>query len=431
MKKTFTLFSLLLVSLVLNAQNVNIPDAIFKNALLKYHNIDTNNDKEIQITEAENYTGGFNITSLGIKSVSGIEAFKNITFLACQVNLIPSMDLSQNKKLTYISCYNNRLVSLTLPQTTSLTSLEASTNLITTLDLSFVPNLRTLRVDLNYLTALDISQNHLLETLDCNNNQLIALNSSPNSALKMLSCFTNQLPALNVAHFPALQFLNCGVNNLTALDLTANTNLYSLSCTQNQLTNLNVDTNVLLEYLDFRNNFIEAITVTQLPMLTTLACSQNKMKALDVSQNTKLTLLVCEDNSLTKLNMKNTNNHNVTYYDSRNNPDLTCIMVDNADFSTANWLNKDNTANFSEDCLYMNVTQETAAKLKLFPNPVKQKFTVQLNGEITAIEIYAQSGQLVKKGNSKTVDISSLPKGIYHVKVKTPTGTHSKNIIKE
>lgn len=431
MKNNFIFFSLLLFSAIFSAQIVNIPDPIFKNSLLKYHNIDTNKDNEIQVSEAENYTGGILITSLGIKNTTGLEAFKNITSLTCQVNLITSLDLSQNKKLNFISCYNNKLTALILPQSMSLTSVEAQTNFLPTLDISVAPNLQRLNVDSNLLTTLDISQNTFLKKLSCNFNQLTTLNSSTNNALEMLECGSNKLTDLQMTSFPALQFLNCSSNKIASLNLATNTNLYSLLCVDNQLTHLDVANNILLEYLDFRTNFIEAISVAHLSFLETLAGSQNKIKILDVSQNAKLAVLDCANNNLTKLNIKNTNNHNVTFYDSRNNPDLNCIMVDHAEYSIGSWLNKDNFANFNEDCSYMNVSELNESYLQIFPNPVKQNFTVRINEKIKEIEIYGQNGQLLKKGNSNVVDVSTLAKGIYIVKVKTDKKTYTKSIIKE
>ncbi|HLA56303.1 MAG TPA: hypothetical protein VK623_09395 [Flavobacterium sp.] len=78
MKKFYILVGISLFSFSVNAQIVTIPDANFKNALVNYlcvafgeqdaHDADTNNDGEIQLSEAlavENLTlDGYNIASL-------------------------------------------------------------------------------------------------------------------------------------------------------------------------------------------------------------------------------------------------------------------------------------------------------------------------------------------------------------------------------
>jgi len=71
---------------------------------------------------------------------------------------------------------------------------------------------------------------------------------------------------------------------------------------------------------------------------------------LDFSTNTAFQKLNCVYNLLTSLNVKNGNNVNFTGFDARNNPNLTCIQVDNVPWSKTNWTNKDATARYSTDC---------------------------------------------------------------------------------
>ena len=47
-------------------QNVTIPDANFKAALVANASINTNMDTEIQISEAAAFTGGINVSNSGI-----------------------------------------------------------------------------------------------------------------------------------------------------------------------------------------------------------------------------------------------------------------------------------------------------------------------------------------------------------------------------
>ena len=64
---------------IINAQNVNIPDANFKSYLLANSGINTNSDSEISIAEAQAFTGELLINGLSISDLTGIEAFVNIT----------------------------------------------------------------------------------------------------------------------------------------------------------------------------------------------------------------------------------------------------------------------------------------------------------------------------------------------------------------
>src|SRR5690554_1878298 len=57
---------------------VYIPDAIFKNYLLNNEAINTNGDDEIQITEAQSFTGEILVFRMGITDLTGIEAFTSL-----------------------------------------------------------------------------------------------------------------------------------------------------------------------------------------------------------------------------------------------------------------------------------------------------------------------------------------------------------------
>lgn len=72
--------------------------------------------------------------------------------------------------------------------------------------------------------------------------------------------------------------------------------------------------------------------------------------------------------------------------------------------------------------------------VKVYPNPVENQLFVEAE-EIVAMEIFDQQGSLSKsfsfeKCNKVEVDISSLPVGIYLLKVSTTLGTASRKLIK-
>jgi len=69
-----------------NAQIVNIPDQNFKNYLLANAAINTNGDSEIQLSEAQAFTGEIICNNKGIADLTGIEAFVNLTTLHCYNN---------------------------------------------------------------------------------------------------------------------------------------------------------------------------------------------------------------------------------------------------------------------------------------------------------------------------------------------------------
>ena len=117
----------------------------------------------------------------------------------------------------------------------------------------------------------------------------------------------------------------CNQNQLTSLDLSNNNALTLLICNQNQLTSL-----------DLSNN----------NALTGLICNQNQLTSLDVSNNNALTGLICNDNQLISLDVRNGNNIIIGTFDTTNNPNLTCIYVDDASYSTTNWTDIDPASTF-------------------------------------------------------------------------------------
>lgn len=195
-----------------------------------------------------------------------------------------------------------------------------------------------------------------------------------------ISCGSLSISDLTgIEAFTALTDLRCPSNSLTSLDLTQNTELTYLVCYDNNLETIDVSKNTVLGGFSCHTNLITALDVSKNTSLTFLCCSNNILTKLDVSKNTALNNLICHTNSLNQLNMANGNNINFTQFPADNNPDLLCIQVDDANWSTTNWSNKvDSIASFSEDCKY-NVgikKEESTISLSIYPNPAQTQITI-------------------------------------------------------
>jgi Leucine-rich repeat (LRR) protein len=79
--------------------------------LLISRGIDVNEDGKISYDEAE-AVHILNISYESLKDVSGIQAFKNVDTLICDMNLLTTLDVSNMKNLVYLNCYMNNLTSL-------------------------------------------------------------------------------------------------------------------------------------------------------------------------------------------------------------------------------------------------------------------------------------------------------------------------------
>ena len=160
--------------------------------------------------------------------------------------------------------------------------------------------------------------------------------------------------------------------------------------------------------------------------LQNLNCSNNQLTGLDVSNNTALIWLDCSDNQLISLDIRNGNNTAFTFFNAINNPDLSCIFVDDPVWATANWTNIDGTVHFvanQAECDSLDfVDIVLKSSLKIYPNPVKNQLNIQseINREMQ-IELYSLTGQsLLHKDTVNgrcTVDLTTLPTAMYIIKI--------------
>jgi Leucine-rich repeat (LRR) protein len=349
--KTILLINTLIFAVNINAQIVNIPDNNFKNYLTGLP-LNSNNDGEIQVSEASAFNGAINCGGRNIFNLTGIEAFTSITYLYCGTNPLTSLDVSQNTALTELYCIGNQLTSLDISKNTALTVLECNHNQLISLDVSKNTALTQLNCSHNQLKSLDVSKNTALTDLYCIQNQLTSLDVSQNTALSGLDCGDNKLISLDVSQNTALSGgLGCSHNQLISLDVSQNTALFYLDCGDNQLTSLDVSQNTALTELYCYGNQLTSLDVSQNTALTDLYCSNNQLTSLDVSQNTALTDLYCYENLLQCLNVKNGNNSNLVAFNAIYNTSLNCIEVDDAAWSTSNWKNGyDSGTSFSTNC---------------------------------------------------------------------------------
>jgi len=155
-----------------------------------------------------------------------------------------------------------------------------------------------------------------------------------------------------------IEYLNVSSKNIKSLDgIEAFVNLKRLDCYDNELTSLDVSKNKKLEVLYCYDNQLTKLDLTKNKNLKKVGCRGNHLTSLDLSQNSNLEVLYCYENRLTSLNIKNGNNANMTAMSSYNNPNLSCIKVDNEglNFPDCNksdysgWC-KDDTTSYSKDC---------------------------------------------------------------------------------
>ena len=256
-----------------------------------------------------------------------------------------------------------------------------------------------------------------IERLSFSDNSVSELDITQNQNLLWLECPFNLLTSLDVSQNPNLLFLWCSFNDLTNLDVSNNLNLRSLSCSSNQFTSLDVSNN---------------------EMLYAISCIYSQLSNLDVSQNPNLELLRCYgSNLLMSLNIKNGNNDIIETMLAFDNPNLTCILVDDENTNYPNcdsdndlgWC-KDEWASYSEDC-ELGLEDNTQISFTIYPNPVQDILNIEPQLPLETVEIYNLQGQLISESSKSRVDVSQLNAGLYFLQVIIDGKKATKKFIKE
>lgn len=251
MKNYYFFLCALVMGTVLQAQTVNIPDAKFKALLVANTAINTNNDGEIQVSEAQAFTGTINVTDNTngmalIANYTGLEAFTNLTGFVAKFQNPSSIDVSKNTKLKILDLGAN----------TNLTSLDVAAN--TALEELYLPECFA-------VTGVTFGNNTTLKKLSLRETKVATVDFSKLTALEEvdLNSITGNLNMLDFSKNTNLVKVTARVLPITTLDLSNN----------DKLTDIEVDHNAELKTLNIKNGkntIIANVYATNNPKLTTI-----------------------------------------------------------------------------------------------------------------------------------------------------------------
>jgi len=206
-------------------------------------------------------------------------------------------------------------------------------------------------IDLGYDDVLD----GFVPTSNINTITNLAVTSYPNQN------YANKITDLTgIEDFVALTQINVNYNSLATIDLSSLSNLTNLHALNSGITSLSFHDGVNAYnpgLYDVKINFnnMSTIDLSKNTSLVVLQIKGSFLTSLDLSQNHQLTTLQCSGtaggrNIITNLNVKNGNNTNFVLFNAHSQPNLYCIDVDDATYSTANWTDIDAHTQFSTDC---------------------------------------------------------------------------------
>jgi hypothetical protein len=285
--------------------------------------VDSNNDGEIQISEAlnvyslniDNYD--FNMNGpfgLGIDNLNGIEYFTNLTYLNCRSHTIDDINITPLINLVEFNCDYNYSNTLIVAGLSHLKKLSCAQYNGSTLNLSGLIALE----DLNLFNS-DISSLNLTPCVSLKNFQYRYNNVLQNLVISGLNNLDTViidgpgLLSLTLTNLPSLKRLYCtdgsqNTTNLVTLQMSGLPNLEELVCSYNKITALNL---------------------LGINKLKKLECEKNRIAGvLDVSDKKDLIRFTCQYNLLTGIIVKN--GFQWTTYDIffHNNPGLHYICAE-------------------------------------------------------------------------------------------------------
>jgi uncharacterized repeat protein (TIGR01451 family) len=316
MKNILLLLTLFFGLQIANAQYVTIPDANFRAALKALYPtcFNASNMMDTTCNDIVN-AGSLNVENKNIVSIQGIQYFKNIGSLNCQVNKIDSLPVLPNAIVSLLFSGNKLKVLPTLPS--GLINLFCNNNLITELT-SLPSNLVNLRCENNQIINLPILPNSLID-LYVTNNKLKSLPELP-ATLNNLYCANNQLTTLPVLP-QNLRHIWCNNNHLVLLPNLPkilidfyfhNNQLSTLPTLPSSLTTVYGYNNLLtclplLPY-NLQNLLIKGNHITCLPNAINPSAFVDTIVSICTNSSN-----ICETNPITKGKIYNDINNNNIY----------------------------------------------------------------------------------------------------------------------
>ncbi len=155
-----------------------------------------------------------------------------------------------------------------------------------------------------------------------------------------------------IEDFTSLLELDIRNNNLSTVDISNNVLLTSFKVQNNNLTSIDVSNNTDITFLNITNNAVTSLDVSNNALLSELYTAGNAITSADLSNNPNLTIVGLNPNNLSSLNIQNGNNTAITTFAANGNPNLTCVLVDDAAYSSANWTIIDAQTFFSDVSCY-------------------------------------------------------------------------------
>ncbi len=206
-----------------------------------------------------------------ITDATGLENFRNLTWLRFDNQKVASFDLSRLTGLTWLSLWQEPITTLDLSHNLALETVGLSETSLSAVDLSALSN----------LTDLEIQEDEAMQgaVYTLANGTVVtgftSLDVSHNSQLDHILAFGNHLTTLDLSHNFVFTSASLSYNRLTSMTIAGDKKIDSLVVDHNQLTSLDIAGSAIGQIVGPQglisngNPGLTSITVTNAAQMTT------------------------------------------------------------------------------------------------------------------------------------------------------------------
>lgn len=425
-----------------NAQNINFPDSLLKGALINsptvgnstsftdqngniLESIDTDNDGEVSISEAENIRA-IDFAYLPFTNLEGLQFFINVR---------------------KINSYNSFAQSFDFPELINLEELTlqaiSGQQLLTTFDVSGNVNLKVLELNTGLVNSVDLSNNINLRELRLTDTGLDTnLNLDNLTNLRKFSYFGN-LNTLDISDCDKLVEVIIGATtgttiNLSSIDFSNQPLLANLYISNTQITNLDLSNSPNLENVYLQSNNLQSINFGGLLYVRNLYCDNNQLTNLDLNNFQNLEILSCGNNNLISLKIKNFTIEDFIDFSGNPNLQYICCDVEQQVFiGNQALLNGNFDVIVNSDCVTNSILStagvtSSSKEMFLFPNPTSDLVTIKSSSNLESVSVLDVNGRTIEtfRNTSGAIDVSFLNEGIYFLQAIGNGTTQTLKLIK-
>lgn len=237
-------------------------DPVVLGILTADSSIDANSDGKITVREAERYEGAIDITNADVKSLKGLENFKNISVLKVSAPEGSTLTLTDKKfslanltKLTTLEVHRTNLEELQINNLPELKALYSNGGTLKTVSITQTPKLETLFLERNNLTSIPATffvGLNKLKALNLMGNDISGdINLTPIET-SLVGDVANNIQIMKVCRTCASRRNNVGVTNIYVKSTAEATALNSADGTVVYKSNTNDTDNTVINIADSR-----------------------------------------------------------------------------------------------------------------------------------------------------------------------------------